>query len=137
MSVYFSPLLPAVIPKLGAWLRARPELAGAELAVSDRWLPRAYSVRVMLGAGSGRVDLLDLPALRVGIRVSDAVDDQVAAAEQLTALVRAYFDGPAADGDPVTWSRVTAGPVPVDEAPTGVLEHYLVVDLRRRAAELT
>lgn len=131
MSVYFEPLLPLVIPKLRVWLGER--VVGVK--VSDRVIAGERLVRVMEGSGGARVELLDTPTLRVAVRVSDGLPDAQQALDLLVALVRAYFDGPVADGAPVTWSRVTSGPVPV-ESPTGTLEKYLVVDLRRRGSEL-
>lgn len=134
MVLYFSPLLPIVIPKVRAWLAARVD--GDAPKVSDRVIAGAPRlVRVMEGAGGAHVDTIDTPTLRVSVRVSDGLTDAGGALDDLVALVRAYFDGPAADGEPVTWSKVTSGPVPV-EAPTGSIEKYLVVDLRRHGVEL-
>lgn len=136
MVLYFSPLLPVVIPKLRSWLTARPELEGAVVKVSDRVISGATRlVRVMDGAGSGQENTIDTPSLRVSVRVSDGLENASDALDELVALVRAFFDGPAADGEPVTWSRVSLSPVSVD-APTGSIEKYLVVDLRRHGAEL-
>ncbi|MCW4458185.1 hypothetical protein [Microbacterium sp. MPKO10] len=131
MTVIFSSLTGAVIPKLDAMLKARPESYASGVTVADAVVAKKKRiVTVVQGPGSGSYNTLDDSMLRVNVRADDEYD-----AEDLTLLVRALFEGPLVDGDPITYSTVNAGPVPVPND-TDLFQWYFVVDVGRRGREL-
>lgn len=138
MTVLFTSLVAAVIPKLDALLVARPEPFTGSVLVTNRMVAnRNRVVTVSQGPGSGAFDTLDDTTLRVNVYVKEVKNSNSEAdAEDLALMVRALFEGPLRDGDPITYARVTAGPVEVQNA-TGFHQWYSVVDLTRRGTQIS
>lgn len=132
MSVIFSSLTGAVIPKLRGLLAARSEPFAAGVTVADSTVADvSRMVTVVQGPGTGTFNTLDDTTLRVNVYDGGEYD-----AEDLALLVRALFEGPLVDGDPITYSNVNAGPVRVPND-TDLYQWYMVIDVGRRGREFT
>lgn len=132
--VVYSSLATLIIPKLRSWLNARPEAYAHGVWVTNKLVPnKTRIITVVRGPSTGAFDTLDSASLRVNIR-----DPDEATAEDLTDLTRAFFESTsgAIDGNPITWAKVTAGPLEIENT-TNTHQWYFVVDTIRRGSPLT
>lgn len=124
------PLAALARPKLAAWLQERDEPLLDGGVVTKATTDDDLAILVLDGTPGARRNLLAQNELRVRVRARDSefdADDT----NRIASLVRAFFDGPLADGDPVTFTRVETGPSEVAGI-TGYLERYLVVSVTQK-----
>lgn len=126
----FSSLQAIVIQRVQLFLDSRPEPEAAGVKVRSKRIGSVPTVTINQAAGPGEADTLDDSGVRVNVYHSNPER-----AEDLAILVRAFFDGPLADGLPIVRSRVTAGPIEIDSE-TNDSQWYFVADIRRRGEPL-